>query len=52
MKVDILSGKGESISKLPGDRRKLLIELKVTWHGETASQLDPVFRSPIIQISD
>ena len=33
MKVDILNGKGESVSKLPGDRRRLLVELKVIWHG-------------------
>ena len=29
MKVDILNGKGESVNKLPGDRRRLLVELKV-----------------------
>ena len=34
MKVDIVNGKGESISKLPGDRKKLLLELKVLWHGK------------------
>lgn len=33
MRVDILNGKGESVSKLPGDRRRLLVELKVIWHG-------------------
>lgn len=33
MKVDIVNGKGESVSKLPGDRRRLLVELKVIWHG-------------------
>ena len=31
--MDILNGKGESVSKLPGDRRRLLLELKVIWHG-------------------
>ncbi len=35
IKVDILNGKGESISKLPGDRgKRLLVEMKVIWHGE------------------
>ena len=34
MKVDILNGKGESVNKLPGDRRRLLVELKVIWHGK------------------
>uniref|UniRef100_A0A6P8HCY5 Structural maintenance of chromosomes flexible hinge domain-containing protein 1-like isoform X2 n=1 Tax=Actinia tenebrosa TaxID=6105 RepID=A0A6P8HCY5_ACTTE len=33
MKVDIVNGKNEPINKLPGDRRKLLVELKVIWHG-------------------
>lgn len=31
--MDILNGKGESVNKLPGDRRRLLVELKVIWHG-------------------
>ncbi|CAH3190669.1 unnamed protein product, partial [Porites lobata] len=34
MKVVILNGKGESVNKLPGDRRRLLVELKVIWHGK------------------
>ncbi|XP_044184398.1 structural maintenance of chromosomes flexible hinge domain-containing protein 1-like [Acropora millepora] len=33
MRVDILNGKGESVNKLPGDRKRLLVELKVIWHG-------------------
>jgi hypothetical protein len=38
IKVDILNGKGESISKLPGDRgKRLLVEMKVIWHGECLS---------------
>lgn len=41
MKVDILNGRGESVSKLPGDRRKLLVELKVIWHGRM--QLPEIF---------
>lgn len=40
MKVDIVNGKGESVSKLPGDRRRLLVELKVIWHGRTLQLLD------------
>ena len=32
--MDILNGKGESVNKLPGDRRRLLVELKVIWHGK------------------
>ena len=43
MKVDILNGRGESVSKLPGDRRKLLVELKVIWHGRM--QLPEIFIS-------
>ena len=31
--MDILNGRGESVNKLPGDRRRLLLELKVIWHG-------------------
>ena len=42
MKVDILNGKGESVSKLPGDRRRLLVELKVIWHGRIL-QLPDIF---------
>ncbi|CAH3188144.1 unnamed protein product, partial [Porites lobata] len=34
MKVVISNGKGESVNKLPGDRRRLLVELKVIWHGK------------------
>ena len=34
IKVEISNKKGEMISKLPGSRQsKLLIELKVVWHG-------------------
>ena len=40
MKVDILNGKGESVSKLPGDRRRLLVELKVIWHGRIIKLLE------------
>ena len=40
MKVDIVNGKGESVSKLPGDRRRLLVELKVIWHGRILQLLD------------
>ncbi|EDO36680.1 predicted protein [Nematostella vectensis] len=32
MRVDIVNGKGESMNKIPSDRRKLLVELKVIWH--------------------
>ena len=32
--MDILNGKGESMNKLPGARRRLLVELKVIWHGK------------------
>jgi len=46
MKVDILNGRGESVSKLPGDRRKLLVELKVIWHGRI--QLPEVFISSFV----
>ena len=35
IKVDIVNGKGESISKLPGDRgKRLLVEMKVICHGK------------------
>ena len=35
IKVDILNGKGESISKLPGERgKRLLIEMKIICHGK------------------
>ena len=37
MRVDILNGKGESVNKLPGDRKRLLVELKVIWHGKVSS---------------
>ena len=42
MKVDIVNGKGVSVSKLPGDRRRLLVELKVIWHGRIL-QLHDIF---------
>lgn len=38
--MDILNGKGESVSKLPGDRRRLLVELKVIWHGRIIKLLE------------
>ena len=35
MKVDIINGKGESISKLPGERgKRLLVEMKIISHGK------------------
>ena len=33
IRVDIHNGRGESVNKVPGDRRRLLVELKVIWHG-------------------
>ncbi|CAB4024685.1 Hypothetical predicted protein, partial [Paramuricea clavata] len=40
IKVDILNGKGESISKLPGDRgKRLLVEMKVIWHDKEGDKI-------------
>lgn len=48
MKVDIVNGKGESVNKLPGDRRRLLVELKVLWHG-TDKDGDKVITNHVCQ---
>ncbi|KAH3712875.1 hypothetical protein DPMN_072633 [Dreissena polymorpha] len=37
IKIEILNRKGDKISKLPGKEhasKKLLVELKVIWHGK------------------
>ena len=40
IKVDILNGKGESISKLPGDRgKRLLVEMKVICHDKEGDKM-------------
>ncbi|RMX48106.1 hypothetical protein pdam_00002687 [Pocillopora damicornis] len=40
IRVDIHNGRGESVNKVPGDRRRLLVELKVIWH-ENITHLGP-----------